>query len=237
MVVDPDLQVLCCLICQVALPPDHISGHIENAHPGLRLDDDRYSQAIFDAKIVVTLLTSITGGRYTKAYRGLKVHDGLACDSCSYVCGSKRTMGDHHRKEHAAINTPREWAPCKIQQLNKGANRGYWRVSGDDEIACDHQEVIDRMRKEMAEVITVEQVTRESRMVSPWLMATKWHEHVAGHDVSMLRKLVEIPKVDDAEMPHLQDAVEEYFRHAQTLFEVTDELILQRLNSPDPIKE
>ncbi|KAJ8588740.1 hypothetical protein M405DRAFT_707375, partial [Rhizopogon salebrosus TDB-379] len=139
MVVDPDLQVLCCLICQVALPPDHISGHIENAHRGLRLDDDKYTQAIFDAKIIMTLPTSIAGGRYTKAYKGLK-----------------------------------------------GLNRHYWRVSGDNEITCDHQEVIDRMRKEMAEVTAVEQVAQESRMA---------------------------------------------------LFEVTDELILQRLNSPDPIKE
>jgi hypothetical protein len=237
MVVDPDLQVLCCLICQVALPPDHISGHIENAHPGLRLDDDKYTQAIFDLKIAITLPTSIAGGQYTKAYKGLKVHDGFACNSCSYACGSKRTMGEHHRKEHAAIDTPREWTPCKMQQLNKGAHKRCWRVSGDNEVPCNHQEVIDRMRKEMAEVTTVEQVARESRMVSPWLMTTKWHEHVAGHNISMLRKLVEIPKVDNAEMPGLQYAVEEYFRHAQTLFEVTDELILQRLNSPDPIKE
>ena len=237
MVVDPNLQVLCCLICQVALPPDHISGHIENTHPGLQLDGDQYSKAIFDMKIPTTLPTSITGGQYTKAYKGLKVQDGLACGLCSYVCSSKNTMGNHHRQEHATMDSPREWAPCKIQQLNRGLNRQYWRVSGDDEVFCDHQEVIDRMRKEMAEVTVVEQVPQESRMVSPWLLTTKWHEHVAGHDISMLRKLVEIPKADDPDMPHLQEAVEEYFRHAQTLLEVTDELILQRLNSPDPIKE
>jgi hypothetical protein len=235
--VDPDLQVLCCLICQVALPPDHISGHIENAHPGLQLDDDKYSKAIFDMKIPMTLPTSITGGQYIKACKGLKIQDGFACSLCSYVCGSKNTMGNHHRQEHAAMDSPREWVPCKIQQLNKGTNKHYWRVSRDDEVFCDHQEVIDRMRKEMAEVTMVEQVPQESRMVSPWLMTTKWHEHVAGHDISILRKLVEIPKADDPEMPHLQEAVEEYFRHAHTLLEVTDELILQRLNSPDPIKE
>lgn len=93
------------------------------------------------------------------------------------------------------------------------------------------------MRKEMADVIRVEQVPQEKRMVSPWLLTTKWHEHVAGHDVATLRKLVEFPKVDDPIMPKIAHGVETYFDGALRLLEVTDELILQRLNSPDPLKE
>ena len=237
MVVDPNLQGLCCLICQVALPPDHISGHIEYAHPGLQLDGDKYSKAILDMKIPMTLPTSIIGGKHKQAYKGLKVYDGLACENCPFVCGSMEWMQKHCQKEHPFIISSTKWSICKMQQLNKGLNRQFWQVADDEEPLCDNQEVINRLRKEMAKVTRVEQVPQESRMVSPWLMTTKWHEHVAGHDISMLRKLVEIPKADDPDMPHLQEAVEEYFRHAQTLLEVTDELILQRLNSPDPIKE
>ncbi|KAG2088572.1 uncharacterized protein F5147DRAFT_525879, partial [Suillus discolor] len=93
------------------------------------------------------------------------------------------------------------------------------------------------MRKEMADVIRVKQIPQEKRMVSPWLLTTKWHEHVAGHDVATLRKLVEFPKVDDPIMPKIAHVVEAYFDGALRLLEVTDELILQRLNSPDPLKE
>jgi hypothetical protein len=236
MVVDADLRVLCCLICQVAFPPDHVSSHIDSAHPGLQVDENQYSQAISEMEIAMILPNGIIGGRSNKAYRGLKVYDGIACDACTFVCGSKDWMRKHHQTEHSSLILPKQWSSCKMQQLNKGGNKRFWQVANDKEPLHDYQEVIERLRREMKEVTRVEQIPQEKRMVSPWLMTTKWHEHVAGHDISMLRKLVEIPKADDATMPHLQQAVEAYFRHAQTLLEVTDELILQRLNSPDPVK-
>jgi hypothetical protein len=124
-----------------------------------------------------------------------------------------------------------------MQQLNKGAYKQFWRVAEGKEVYCDDQEAIDRMRKEMAEVTRVEQIPQEKRMVNPWLLTTKWHEHVAGHEVATLRKLVEIPKVDDPIMPDIAKAVETYFESALVLLETTDELILQRLNSFDPLKE
>ncbi|KAG2063025.1 hypothetical protein BDR04DRAFT_953732, partial [Suillus decipiens] len=92
------------------------------------------------------------------------------------------------------------------------------------------------MRREMAEVTRVEQVPQDNRMVSPWLLSTKWHEHTAGHDPATLRKLVEIPKADDPIMPDLTYAVEQYFESALVILDTTEELILQRLNSPDPLK-
>ncbi|KAJ8580592.1 hypothetical protein M405DRAFT_711315, partial [Rhizopogon salebrosus TDB-379] len=137
MVVDADLQALCCLICQIALPPDHISGHIDNVHPGLQVDGEQYSQAISEMEIAMNLPHVIAGGRYQKAYKGLKVYDGLACDACTFV-------------------------------------------AKDEEPLHDYQEVIDRLRREMKEVTRVEQIPQEK---------------------------------------------------------LTDELILQRLNSPDPVKE
>jgi hypothetical protein len=146
-------------------------------------------------------------------------------------------MGDHHRAQHESIPTPKQWTPCKMQQLNRGGLKQFWRVADAKEMSCDYQEVIDRMRKEMAEVTRVEQVPQDNRMVSPWLLTTKWHEHIAGHDVMTLRGLVGIPKADDPIVHNLADAVEQYFESALVLLDTTDELILQRLNSPDPSKE
>ncbi|KAG2063370.1 hypothetical protein BDR04DRAFT_1123305 [Suillus decipiens] len=237
VVVDPDLLVLCCQICQVAVPPSQMPSHIGNAHSAVRVDEDKYFRAVADMKIASSLPPFVAGGRYRTAYPGLKIHDGLACDSCAFTCGARDWMAKHHRDKHPTVTLPKQWSPCKMQQLNKGSNRQFWRVAGDDEVACDYQEVIDKMRKEMADVIRVEQVPREKRMVSPWLLTTKWHEHVAGHDVATLRKLVEFPKADDPTMPNIAHGVEAYFESALRLLEVTDELILQRLNSPDPLKE
>jgi hypothetical protein len=70
-------------------------------------------------------------------------------------------------------------------------------VADTKKMSCDYQEVIDRMRKEMEEVTRVVQVPQDKRMVSPWLLTTKWHEHITGPDVMNLRDLVGIPKADD----------------------------------------
>src|SRR5882757_6351388 len=232
--VNTELRVLCCVICQVALAPDHIFGHMEHVHPGIQVNHSQYWQAVTNMNIPDVLPNTIAGGRYRKSYEGLAVHDGIGCDFCNFVCGSSEWMKRHHRQMHPSLDSPKQWFSCKMQQLNRGANKTFWQVAGDDEELHDHQEAIDRMRKEMEEVTSVELVPQEGRMVSPWLLTTEWHKHVAGHDVPALRKLVEIPKANDAEMPGLQSAVEAYFEHALTLLDTTDELILQRLNSPDP---
>ncbi|KAG1761224.1 hypothetical protein EDD22DRAFT_954205 [Suillus occidentalis] len=176
IIMDTDLKTLCCLVCQVALPPDHVSSHIRLKHPALKLDSAQYCQAVADT-------------------------------------------------------------PCKVQQLDRGAHKQFWRVADTKETSCDYQEVIDKMRNEMVEVTRVEQVPRDKWMISPWLLITKWHEHVAGHDVMTLRGLVGIPKADDPTMVNLIDVVEQYFESTLVLLDTTDELILQRLNSPDPSKE
>jgi hypothetical protein len=236
--VNTELQVLCCIICQVALAPDHISGHIANCHPGIQVNDMQYCQAVTDSKVPMTLPNTVPGGRYRRPYNGLAIHDGIICHHCKFACKSLSWMKQHHQQEHPSLIFPKQWSSCRMQQLNGGANKQFWQVAGDDdEEAHNHQEAIDRMRTEMAGVTSIEQVSQDNRMVSPWLRTTKWHEHVAGHDTLALRKLVEIPKTDDIEMPGLQKAVEGYFKHTLTLLDLTDELILQRLNSPDPVKE
>ena len=232
-----DLKALCCLICQVALPPDHVSSHIQHKHPAIKLDSTQYCQAVADIKVPVALPTAIAGGGSHRPYKGLLIQDGIACHLCSYACRSKPHMGDHHRAQHPSIPTPKIWTSCKVQQLDRGAHKTFWRVADTKETSCDYQEVIDRMRQEMAEVIRVEQVPQDKRMVSPWLLTTKWHEHVASHDVMTLRRLVGIPKADDPTLANLADAVDQYFESALVLLDTTDELILQRLNSPDPSKE
>jgi hypothetical protein len=146
---DTDLKAFWCLICQVALSPDHISGHIQHKHPNIKLDSTRYSQAVADMKVPMTLPT-IAGGRSHRPYKGLLIQDGIACHLCSYVCVSKPNMGDHHRAQHESIPTPKQWTPCKMQQLNRGGLKQFWRVADAKEMSCDYQEVIDRMRKEMA---------------------------------------------------------------------------------------
>jgi len=233
MVVDPRLMLICCHICQIALPPAHLSGHLDNSHQGLKVNSKVLDEIVKNLAIPPTLPASIYGSKDLEAYKGLSIQDGFICDSCDFVCGSKDWIKQHHYKHHPLIPLPTHWFPCKMQQLNKAGQKQLWRVATPRVIPDIHEEVIQRMREEMMQVIDVEQTPQDMRMVSPWLMTTKWHEHVAGHDVAALRKLVEIPQ----DMPRLKEAVQRYFEKALDLLSNTDELILMRLNSPNPVKE
>ncbi|KAI6098288.1 hypothetical protein EDD16DRAFT_1527306 [Pisolithus croceorrhizus] len=60
--------------------------------------------------------------------------------------------------------------------------------------------------------------------------------HMAGKDIKQLCSLVAFPRNEDAFIPGLRDAVEAYYEEVITLLDKTGELVLQRLNSPDPTK-
>ncbi|KAI6043294.1 hypothetical protein EDC04DRAFT_2510853, partial [Pisolithus marmoratus] len=90
--------------------------------------------------------------------------------------------------------------------------------------------------KELEPTLQVIQTPLDGRMVSPWLLTTRWHEQVAGMDIKQLCSLVALPKNDDGDIPGLKDVVEAYYEEAIPLLDRTGELVLQRLNSPDPIK-
>ncbi|KAI5980650.1 hypothetical protein EDC04DRAFT_2522496, partial [Pisolithus marmoratus] len=90
--------------------------------------------------------------------------------------------------------------------------------------------------KELEPTLQVIQTPLDGRMVSPWLLTTRWHEHMAGKDIKKLCSLVALPKNNDGDIPGLRDAVEAYYEEALSLLDRTGELVLQRLNSPDPMK-
>lgn len=80
--------------------------------------------------------------------------------------------------------------------------------------------------------------TKDHRLITPWLRTTRWHEYMANRHQSTdeLCRSIMLPQPNEPDNKDLHDIVQEYFQQALDLIETTDELVLQRLNSPDPIK-
>lgn len=76
----------------------------------------------------------------------------------------------------------------------------------------------------------------DARAVSPWLLTTGWHLHVQPFPVAELQRLVESPRKNDP-LYKLSNAIDMLFERGLTLLDQTPELILQKLNSPDPQKK
>jgi len=133
LVVNSELHMLICNICQTAILPVEINAHIMTKHQDrqqalLAVDKHRLEQAIVETGVINTLPV-LQGPR--AAVKGLSIHDAIACDYCHIVFTSQKKMQIHHAKFHSSIPTPHAWRTCKAQHLKNGGPgtlRSYWEV-------------------------------------------------------------------------------------------------------------
>lgn len=245
MVVDPDLQALCCHICQVALTLDQVSGHLSSKHKGLSVNKKQLKKILDELEVEISdvLPKPLLSMEGVPPFKGLKVWDGFACQICPQVYQHQRSVRDHHLAKHKQ-DCPSSWPACKMQQLNHGGAHlcTLWRVHDHAKTMFASNKmtnIFQTLREEINRGLPEESTSLDERTISPWLRTTKWHEHVARYQVKSLHKLVEMPgrEDNDPHAPGIKRAVKDYFNEALMLLEQTDELMLQRLNSPDPAKQ
>ncbi|KAI6040088.1 hypothetical protein EDC04DRAFT_2602735 [Pisolithus marmoratus] len=137
---------------------------------------------------------------------GLKVHDGMACN---------QSMSQHAKAHFLAA----------LQDRTAGAGPGhvqsFWEVESiqDGSGPTLHQSLVDSLLKEPEPTLQVIQTPLDGHM-----------------DIKQLCSLVTLPKNNDEDIPRLRDGVEAYYEEALSLLDRTGELVLQGLNSPDPMK-
>ena len=131
-----------------------------------------------------------------------------------------------------------------VQRFNNGGpgSNTFWRVSQPSTLSVDvhDTDIIRQVRKEVMQMDVIYQTPQDEHLISPWLHTTHWHQHTdLFQDKSVLRELVRIPdhEDDDLDAPGIKKAVQKYFNMALELLPLTDELVLKKLNSPDPAKK
>ncbi|KAI6017508.1 hypothetical protein EDC04DRAFT_2902508 [Pisolithus marmoratus] len=210
LAVNAEFDFLTCQICQTALGPDDVKQHLTKMHgTQSRYKDDLFKLAISALKVVLQPPPHITRPR--SIVRGMSMKA-----SC--------TATSQHAKAHS-------WWHCKIQQLGPGPGhvQSFWEVESiqDGSGPTLHQSLVESLLKELEPTLQVIQTPLDGHMVSPWLLTTRWHEHMAGKDIKQLCSLVTLPKNNDGDIPGLRDAVEAYYEEALSLLDKTGELVLQ----------
>lgn len=232
------IRTLICQICNIAILPQHVTGHIKEKHSDTYINIDQIQLTNICEELDVMDVFPELGYGPIDELEGLLLRDGIKCLHCSKPLGEKTVMQKHHGKYHPDIPTPKEWPAIKMQQLNPGHGRSYFEVIPKTRaIYSDTDIVIHNLRKDITREYNDEDddnSTINTRMVSPWLMTTKWHEHVQGYNIMELQNLVKSPK--NTEFPGLQEAVLWLLQEATRLIGETPELVLQRLNTSDPAK-
>jgi len=239
LVVNNRLMCLCCEMCEVALTPSQVQGHLNSAHAEFKMCIDKHHfEEVIELYDIQEDLPSLSHDIVVEAWEGLKVHQGFRCLHCSKVLGLKDSMLKHHKQLHKEHLTPSAWPAICMQRLSSRpgeASTFFEVIPRNSTPKTSIEAFVEQVRKEMASVLEVRQIPRNARSVSPWLLTTRWHEHFEGFDTLRLLKLIAVPK--ETEFPGLKALVLKYMKKATNLIKCTQELPLQRLNSPDPIKE
>lgn len=245
LVVNAEFQFLICQLCKEAIPTSMTKGHVVNKHPESihAFDQVQFDSLVKELQLAPILPISISGPR--AIVHGLAVHNALACSQCSMVLTKAKNMRDHHLQHHLHM-VPQKWRACKAQRMKAegiGSQRTFWEVILDegDETSIQNSNdtgMIAKLMEELNKQLENVQAPTDHRLISPWLHTTRWHEYAAGSGFStdQLRRSVALPGSNETNYKDLHAIVEDYFQEALGLIETTDELVLQRLNSPDPVK-
>jgi hypothetical protein len=240
LVVNTVIRNVVCLFCKVSFQWDGVANHLASApvHSGhhVRIDWDKYMDVMEEMGVQESLPEPYVTA--AEEIQGLKVQDGIRCTFCPKPFRTVRSMQEHHRKIHKGSAMPSEWPSCKMQQFNNGNACTLWemipRTLPSEHPPSDDEAIISEFIAR-SEVEIPYAVPEDDREVSPWLLSTRWHLHVAPYDVRELRSLAALPDRD--EFPGLGAAVLAYFRAATDLVGHTLDLPLQILNSEDPVKQ
>lgn len=239
LVVNAEFHMLVCQLCKEAIATPAAKAHIVNKHSELlsKFTLEHFQTVVSELQLTPLLPTNISGPR--SIVHGLTVCDALACPHCPMVMTKSKHMREHHIKHHQDQPIPNAWRSCKAQRMKPegaGSQRTFWEITSTTTNSNDAmiEELMKNLNKELENI----QVPVDQRLVTPWLRITHWHEFVAGSGFSTdsLRQSIGFPQPDEVYCQNLHNIVECYFQQALELIETTDELVLQRINSPDPIK-
>lgn len=239
LIVNAEFHFLVCQLCKEAIVTPTTRSHIVNKHPELlsAFSLERFQTVTAELRLTPSLPTNITGPR--SVVHGLAVCDAFACQHCPTVMTKHKKMREHHSQNHQDQPIPNTWRSCKAQRMKAegaGSQRTFWEIASQPTAELDHvmKQLMNNLEGQLENVV----VPTDHRLVTPWLHMTRWHEYVAnsGLSIDWLRRSIMPPQKNEIDCKNIHRIVESYFRQALDLLDRTDELVLQRINSPDPIK-
>ncbi|KAG2005061.1 helicase domain-containing protein [Coprinopsis cinerea AmutBmut pab1-1] len=234
-------KLIACLSCQCLMPIGSVNEHFRQNHRGLRLSLslDKLSSLSNSLVLASKLPPLWEQPSPVPALKGLAmVADCVRCPYCFQVY-QRKSLRVHHHNTHSSQPLENNLPAIYAQRFNGGSHKRLFEVSlplKPPQATQPEADLFQSVRSlRDAEIGRSPPANVDSRNVSPWLMATKWYLHVEPFETSQLRDLVAAPAKNDGRLGLIKTAVQAWFRHAYDLIPITPELVLQKLNSPNPL--
>ena len=234
-----------CMECQQAYDGKDAASHVKHRHLGplTRSYVDKIEEA-FKASGATNLPQPPITTAGVPQRRELLAHSGLCCSTCGHCLSGKsaeKRMRVHVSQMHP--NQPgRGYSQCLVQRFNDigGPQKTYFRVvpfSDKDESDFEDargKALVEHFQLALRRTLPAPSVPTDSRMVTPWLLSTRWHEKTSGLDPAVVSDWVKVPS--DEPFAKLRDGYTDYLKAAIDFISCTEDLVLQRLHTDDPDK-
>jgi len=238
--IQPALHLFLCASCSVALTLSSIHNHISSHHKNLiqNIDDTKLSKLAQEFGILPEL--PMISGPIMEVY-GLPLFSNCTkCPQCGKIYG-KDSLYMHYARSHPniPIPNPHSLATCSAQQLDRGAHKSLFCVNvvPKQVATTPFMTIVEDLRNERDTIIQKYIPNNvDARAVSPWLLSTGWHAHVARYEMDELIHLVKVPK-NENHLDKLPKAILILLEKGHGYLGQTSEIILQKLNSADPAKD
>jgi len=229
--------LIICASCEIALEVHAIFYHLRNIH---KIKTTKLHQSdldvICDQYNIPATFIPIQGP--VPQIQGLTlIRNGHQCLHCGLMSTQRSIIEKHHRRMHVKDGLETHIKELALQRLSSLCNsRKYFSVQLAEDPAGSSVEVHDLRQKCDAAYASFKPSHNDDRIVSPWLLTTRWPEHFATYDLSKLRKLVEFPSRNEDSLVRLEKGVLAVMQGGLGFIVKTPVLVLQELNSPDPVK-
>ena len=230
-------KVIVCRECLQGILPTKVKHHFKDAHKEdkINVNMDRINQIANMSNIPKSYPQPWIEGPYPEV-AGLAIVTGFKCPHCFRVSTSTEKLRKMYSIDHPN-NTgpvPKSWTSCHIKQIHPGAAKSlWWAQPANAPVPSSTEQTLATLQSTVDEWLKIEPVTRDARVISPWLLANKWHLYIGALDKPTLAHLVTLPGHQDT-LYHLSHNIKEYFAQCESFLSNTDVLVLQHLNSPNP---
>lgn len=235
------LQVIVCTIHNVVLKRSNVKNHLQRFHKDQR-HNHKAIAAIMDTWRISTELPPIDQAAIYPHIQGLPVSLGYQCPypSCSTIVTTWKALQTHAQSGHNDFELPPRKS-VSLVPVQRYSIRNYppFQIQPLD---CQPISKMDIAVQKLAALvedtftIPTEKYSDNARLTSPWLLRTNWPVIVGTHDVLALMDLCVQPTADDATLAKASQIVNLMHNQAIDMIGFLDELILQKINTPDPIK-
>lgn len=228
----PKLKLLICVQCQYAYIPSFIAGHLRGHKIAPKNLDTTLAELVNFFQISANH-TTIFPNPNGLAIEGIRVHDGLACTQCDYVCCTNGSADKHNQINHNSVQTP--FTPCKAQTLFYPTPRHFFSVT-IPKPALSSMTCYDLFADQIQPTIPQLSIgaALSEREISPLLSMTQWHSYLKDwvlqpRQRKLIKSLVRVASSQEPWAKALSKGVEAYMIKIRDIANETNYIVLKKL--------